>query len=93
MTIFSVPETLEGAYRGAGMALAASNEGRLLALKYLCDLLPDVDSLECDASGQVDAGILDHPRLAPAVRELRALGEVHLGVCCGWEFMVVAGAQ
>lgn len=93
MVSYSVPEALEGVYRGAGMALAASSEGRLLALRYLRDLLPDVDSLECDASGQVDVGILDNPRIAPTVRELRALGQVHLGVCCGWEFMVVGGAR
>lgn len=93
MAIFAVPDTLEAVYKGDGMALAASHEGQLLALKYLRDLLPDVESLECDERGQVEPGVLEHPRLAPTVRELGAIGRVHLGVCAGWEFVEVAGAD
>lgn len=93
MAVFAVPDSLEGAYKGTGMALAASHNGQLLALKYLRDLLPGIESLECDESGHVDESVLGHPQLAPAVRELRTLGDVHLGVCRSWEFVEVAGTD
>ena len=87
MSAYTVPDALEARYKGDGMALAATHDGRLLALTYLSDLLPGVELLECDAAGHIDAGILDNPRIAPTVRELSALGSVHLGVCSRWEFV------
>ena len=87
MRAYTVPDALEARYKGDGMALAATHDGQLLALTSLSDLLPGVELLECDASGHVDVGILDNPRIAPTVRELSALGSVHLGVCSRWEFV------
>ncbi len=87
MSAYTVPDALEARYKGDGMALAATHDGQLLALTSLSDLLPGVELLECDASGHVDVGILDNPRIAPTVRELSALGSVHLGVCSRWEFV------
>ncbi|MDP2370492.1 hypothetical protein [Rhodoferax sp.] len=87
MSAYTVPDALEARYKGDGMALAATHDGQLLALTYLSDLLPGVELLECDATGHIGAGILDNPRIAPTVRELSALGSVHLGVCSRWEFV------
>jgi hypothetical protein len=87
MSAYTVPDALEARYKGDGMALAATHDGQLRGLTYLRDLLPGVELLECDAAGRITAGILDNPRIAPAVRELKALGSVHLGVCSRWEFV------
>lgn len=87
MSAYTVPDALEARYKGDGMALAATQDGQLLALTYLSDLLPGVELVACDAAGHIDAAILDNPRIAPAVRELSALGSVHLGVCSRWEFV------
>ena len=87
MSAYTVPDALEARYKGDGMALAATHDGQLLGLTYLRDLLPGIELLECDATGRINADILDNPRIAPAVRELSALGDVHLGLCARWQFV------
>ena len=82
MRTFKVPDTLADAYHGAGRALTASVNGQLVALRYLADVLPEFDGSEASA-----LALLDDARIAPAVRELQALGEVSVGMCSGWEFI------
>lgn len=77
-----IPAALEHRYRGAGPALAAVLGGQLVALTYLDELLPDAD---LDLAG-LPALLLERPEIAPAVRQLQALGAVTVGMCGGWTF-------
>ncbi len=82
MNTYPIPDTLAHKYHGSGHALAASAGGQLVDLVYLADVLPDFDA---DAPGAVLASI-NNPAIAPTVRRLQALGQVHVGVCSVWEF-------
>lgn len=81
MNVFKVPDTLASKYHGSGYALAATVADKLVDIVYLTDALPDFSGEQADLH---DA--LDDPRLAPTVRHLQALGEVHVGLCSAWEF-------
>lgn len=85
MLVFKIPDALADKYQGAGHALAASAGGQLVALVYLRDALPDLD-MEDDLDG-IDASVLIDERLAPTVRYLSSLGDVHVGMCSCWEFV------
>lgn len=79
MNVFKVPDTLASKYHGAGHALAATVNGQLVDIVYLADVLPGFDGADL-------RGVLDDPRLAPTVRHLQALGQVHIGMLSAWEF-------
>jgi len=79
MNTFPIPDELAGAYKGCGHALAAVNNGCLIDLLYLRDLLPDFDP------ERPEAFIGDY-RLAPTITHLEALGQVSIGMCSCWEF-------
>lgn len=83
--VFHIPESLADKYHGAGHALAAVAGGQVVSLIYLRDLIPDY----ADGSTVALAVALDDARLAPAVRELQAMGEVCAGMCSCWEFVVL----
>ena len=89
MNIFKIPDALAGKYHGAGHALAATVNGHLVGLVYLRDVLPELElESESDAAdGRLDAAMLSDARLGPAVRQLQALGDVHVGMCSCWEFV------
>lgn len=85
MNVYKVPQTgpLADKYHGAGHALAATVAGQLVDLVYIHDALPDYDGgLDGDALRQA----IHRPDLAPTVRRLQALGEVHVGMLSCWEF-------
>lgn len=82
-TIYKIPEALAEKYHGAGYALASITGGQLIDLIYLSAALDDFDP----AAGLVT--VLDDPHLAPAVRLLQATGEVSVGMCSCWEFVVL----
>jgi hypothetical protein len=86
MQVFKIGEELARQYDGAGHALAAVTGGRVVALRYLRDALPDYGEGEGVARLAV---AIDDARLGPAVRELQALGEVCVGMCSCWEFVVL----
>lgn len=79
MNVYSIPDSLADAYKGAGHALAAIKGGALVDLLYLRDLLPDFNP---DKAAQA---ITEH-RLAPTIRHLAAQGDVSIGMCSSWEF-------
>ena len=82
-TIYKIPEALAGKYHGAGYALASITGGQLIDLIYLGSVLDDFDP-DADL-----AAAIDDPRLAPAVRRLQVSGEVSIGMCSCWEFVVL----
>lgn len=82
MNVFKVPDALASKYHGAGLALAASLNGALIDFAYVDDLLPDFGGDVADARAAIN-----DPRLGPAVRSLQTLGEVHVGMLSGWEFV------
>lgn len=85
MKTYPIPATRARKYHGSGHALAALVGGELVDMVYLADVLPDFDA---DAPGTVQA-VINNPALAPTVRRLQALGQVHLGMCSCWEFCVL----
>ena len=86
MQVFKIGDALAEKYRGAGHALAAVTGGQVVDLRYLRDSLPDYD----DGEGVARlANALNDDRLGPTVRELQALGEVFVGMCSCWEFVVL----
>ncbi len=82
MNTYKVPDRLANKYHGAGLALAATANGDLVSIVYIEDILPDF-------SGEVEdlEGVINDERIAPTIRELRALGNVHVGMLSGWEFV------
>lgn len=82
MNVFKIPETLADKYHGSGVALAASLNGQLLDIVYLDTVIPEFNgSIEGAKKYLID------PRLAPTVRGLQALGNVHVGMLSCWEFV------
>lgn len=81
MNTYKVPDALEDAYKGTGLAFIATKGGAMIALRYLADVAPN-------ASQEVEAlqSVIESGVLAPVVRELQALGDVHIGMLSGWEF-------
>lgn len=89
-TVYAIPETLAGVYQGAGYALAASVGGRIVALRYITDLAPELDEaliLGGEAARRAVQAWMLSAAAGPSVRELQALGEVHVGICSSWEFV------
>lgn len=82
METYKVPDELENKYHGCGYALAATVDGRIIDIVYLADLLPEFDGEQASAQAAID-----DVRIVPKVRELQALGEVHLGMLSCWEFV------
>lgn len=86
--IRKIPESLEKDYQGAGWALAAVLDDKVVALRYLDDVaLSIADSL---GQGHDEFFIRQWINTAEAgqvVRELQALGEVSVGMCSSWEFV------
>ena len=90
MNVFPVPDQLAGAYHGAGYALAASVGGALVALRYVADVAPELEDALVDGGAAALAAVqrwMASDAAGPAVRELQALGDVHVGMCSSWEFV------
>lgn len=85
MKTFPIPDAIADKYKGSGHALAAVTGGKIVGLVHIRDALPDYE----DGSIASLALAINDQRLAPAVRELRALGEMHVGMCSCWEFCVL----
>jgi len=86
MTVYPIPKSLADKYQGSGHALAAVTGGQIVGLVYLRNALPDYDEGEGIARQAV---ALNDDRLGPTVRALQALGDVTVGMCSCWEFVVL----
>ena len=85
-TVYKLSDSVaETKYRGAGHGIAAVAGNEVVDLVYLRDVLPELD--EEDASA-VHATLADD-RLVPKVREMSALGELFVGMCSCYEFVVL----
>jgi hypothetical protein len=83
MQVFTIPAALERKYKGSGHALAASVDGQLVDLIYVHDVCPGFYSGDAAQLPALVAG----DQLGPTVRQLQALGSVHVGMCSCWEFI------
>ena len=89
MKTYPIPEAVAGQYHGAGYALAATAGGQLVALRYLVDLAPELDEPIAEGGQPARAAVqrwIASDAAGAVVRELQALGEVHVGMCSAWEF-------
>ena len=89
MKTYPIPDAIASQYHGAGYALAASAGGQLVALRYLADLAPELDDPLSEGGAvarQASQRWILSDAAGPAVRELQALGDVHVGMCSAWEF-------
>ena len=75
-------------YRGSGHALAAIANGRVVDLVYIVDLIPDRSELDLSHIIHLNAALTDQ-RVGDRTLELAALGEVCVGMCSGYEFVVL----
>ena len=90
MNTHVIPESLSHQYHGAGWALAAITGGRLIALRYVSDLAPELDDDLIEGGNTARAAVqkwFASDAAGPAVRELQALGEVSVGMCSCGEFV------
>ncbi|MBS0414358.1 MAG: hypothetical protein JSR68_08295 [Proteobacteria bacterium] len=90
MKTYPIPDTMSSQYHGAGYALAATVSGQLVALRYLADVAPELDEVLADGGHTARAAVqrwIASDAAGAAVRELQALGAVHVGMCSAWEFV------
>lgn len=88
MRVFKIPDSLANKYQGAGYALAASLNGRLVDIRYLFDIFPNNPILFSEDVEDDDIKeLLESDAIGPTVRELQSLGEVHVGMCSSREFV------
>ena len=83
--VYKISGSIADKYHGCGHALAAIAGGQIMSLVYLGDVIEDIN--EEDESAVYAA--LDDERLGPAVRYLSTLGEVSVGMCSCYEFIVL----
>ena len=92
MNVYPIPDATASQYHGAGWALAAITGGKLVDLRYVSDLAPDLADDLIEGGSIARAAVqrwIASDSAAPAVRELQALGEVAVGMCSCWEFVVL----
>ena len=90
MNTHAIPESLSHQYHGAGWALAAITGGQLVALRYVSDLVPELDDDLIEGGNTARAAVqkwIASDAAVPAVRELQALGDVSVGMCSCAEFV------
>ena len=90
MITHAIPESLSHQYHGAGWALAAITGGQLVALRYVSDMAPELDDDLIEGGSAARAAVqkwIASEAAGPAVREMRALGEVSVGMCSCGEFV------
>lgn len=89
MKTYHIPEATASQYHGAGYALASTTGGQLVALRYLADIAPELDEPLTEGGQTARAAVqnwIKSDAAGPTVRELQALGQVHVGMCSAWEF-------
>jgi hypothetical protein len=84
MNVYKIGNNIAEQYHGCGHALAAITNGEVVAIRYLSDIIPEYD--ENDGEDAMKNAIADSC-LAPAVREMQALGEMSIGMLSSWEFV------
>jgi len=73
MATYPIPESLSDTYDGAEWAIAAILSGRVVALRYIADIAPEIAQDEA----AIRRWALCKP---PEVRELQALGTLSAGL-------------
>ena len=77
--------TLEAKYHGMGYAIGAAVDGQLIDFAYLRDTF-DIDDLEDEAHV---LELLKRPEIGPVVRHMQSLGEVYVGMCSCYDFVIL----
>jgi hypothetical protein len=89
--VYVIPQTLASQYNGCGWALAASVGGQIVALRYIDDVASDeVADAVRDGGPRAPFFLrqwLNTNEAGQVVRELQALGGLHVGMCSAWEFV------
>jgi hypothetical protein len=85
MIVLNIPDSLADKYHGCGHAIVAILGGEIVDLIYVRDVLPDYEDGDLDA---LRIAIGDD-RMGPTVRYLSGLGEVSVGMCSRYEFVVL----
>jgi hypothetical protein len=70
--IYPIPEYLHDSHDGDEWAIAAILGGRVVALRYISDIAPEIELDETAIRKWLDSQPID-------MRELQALGDVHAG--------------
>ncbi len=84
---FKITESLAAKYKGAGLAVAATLNEKIVAFHYIRDLFPGEEMPDPADRGAVEE-LMSRCTLVPVVRELQGLGgQLHFGMLSGWEFV------
>lgn len=73
MATYPIPECLEDTHDGDEWAVAAILCGRVVALRYISDIVPDMKLTELAISHRLDGNPIE-------LRELQALGPGSIGI-------------
>jgi hypothetical protein len=84
MPVYKIEGAVADKYHGCGQALAAVAGGQLVDIVYLRDVIDEIDEEDETSVRQA----LDSEELGPTVRYLSAIGEVFVGMCSCYEFVV-----
>lgn len=78
-----IPIALANKYHGSGYAMCSVNDGQLIDLIYVRDVILDIK----DVDESPISDFFDDDRLRIAGRWLQASGDVLLGRCSAWRFV------
>jgi len=84
MRVYPIKDGIATKYKGSGYALAAVAGNEIVGIVYLRDV-----DINFDGGKRAAEKLMMDERIAPFVRELSALGEVFVGMCSSWEFVVL----
>ena len=84
MQVFKIDGAMESKYHGCGYAMASVTGGQIVNLIYLRDVIEEFD----DEKDSLPSTLNDE-RMGPSVRLLQSTGEVFVGMCSCYEFVVL----
>lgn len=85
MQSFKIDGAMENKYHGCGYAMASVTGGQIVNLIYLRDVIEEFDDDDKESLPRT----INDERMGPSVRLLQSTGEVFVGMCSCYEFVVL----
>lgn len=84
MQVLKITENLYDKYHGAGYAIAAVVNDKLVDFKYLRDI-----DYQFDDKFDSVSDFVEDEKIGPTVRYMQTLGKVYVGMCSCYEFIEI----